>query len=209
MLFNRRPKTGISTLQGETDKLRQQRDDEVRNTRGLTVAEIGLLLILGIVLTGVVFSVTYALRLCGDAAQYFVNGSALDGDLPLGALAIAIIGCVIYLVRPWQLFRREETGPAVFATDYAAMTASEDEVEKARKQKILTYILLALTLLLTGLTIFNILNHKLPTVNAKTACWATLLQHTGPTPKSPTPTPTPKVTTPAPSPRTDPSDAAG
>jgi hypothetical protein len=188
-----------------------------RNVKALTVAETGLVLLLTVLALFAVVTVVRDIIVAGchqlAESLSFVNVHSFPA-LPYWPFIALLVILLLYLFRPWRLFRkRGYAGGASFAAlDFANELRARHELAAAQREKILTYILVGLTLLLAVSLLFAVVTRHLPGA-AKTSASCLVLGNTAsplahakhPTPpvavETPTPTQTPASTaTPIPTP---------
>lgn len=186
-----------------------------RNVKALTVAEICLVLLLTVLALFAVVTVVRDIIVagCHQLAESlgFVNVHSFPA-LPYWPFIALLVLLLLYLFRPWRIFRKREYAGASFAAlDFANELKARHELAAAQRQKILTYILFGLTLLLAVSLLFAVVTRHLPG-SSKTSASCLFVGGGGsvsntkhPTPPvavvTPTPTPTPASTaTPIPTP---------
>ncbi|MHB8323708.1 MAG: hypothetical protein ACYDEA_01860 [Candidatus Dormibacteria bacterium] len=174
-----------------------------RNIKGLTLAEMGLALLLIFLALFAVVTVVRDIIVAGchqvvdDLA--FVNVHSTPA-LPYW-LFLALLGLLaLYLFRPWRLFRkRQYAGVSFAALDFANELQARHELVAARRQKILTYILVGLTLLLAASLLFALATRHLPGT-ARTSASCLVVGGVVPVSNQKHPLPPVAVVTPSPSP---------
>ncbi|MHB1525074.1 MAG: hypothetical protein ACYCZN_02130 [Candidatus Dormibacteria bacterium] len=163
-----------------------------RNIKGLTVAEMGLVLLLIFLALFAVVSVVRDIIVAGchqvAAALAFVNVQSFP-TLPYWPFIALLVPLVLYLFRPWRLFRKRQYAGASFAAlDFANELQARHELVAARRQKILTYILVGLTLLLAASLVFALATRHIPG-SSKTSASCLLFGGTVPVSNGKYPTP--------------------
>ena len=214
MLFGRKPeKNGLNVVQGETDKLRGERDSQTRNTKAMGVAEGLLLVLCGFLVAGLLVTVDWLFyAVCGSLGLSPAQIDTSTASIPLYILLLALVVLALFIFRPWRLFQKESPTPSFFAKDYEQMLGTAAQIKSARRQKILTYVAVALTLLLAIVLIIDLVTRHVPVpANAKVNCAVPTQTHHHHPKVVPTPTPTPKPSpkaTPKPTPLATPTPAS-